>query len=87
MEVPENGEVEAAKVNLCTTEIQDSIIGTLNSEIGKKLVARVEILRDSYLGTLQRCLESLEKDCRDCGESPHIVDALKQVINTYSKSY
>ena len=79
VDVPVSGEVEATKIKICTCEIQDLVIGALNSTIGKQLIARVEIMRDSYLGTLQRCLESLEKDCRECGESPRIGDALKQV--------
>lgn len=67
------------EVRQCTGEIQELVIGSLNGEVGRQLVDRVDVMRDSYLGTLQRCLESLEKDCRACGENPHIGDALKQV--------
>lgn len=63
----------------CTDEIQELVIGSLNAEVARHLVDRVDVMRESYLGTLQRCLESLEKDCRACGEDPHIGDALKQV--------
>lgn len=67
------------EVRQCTGEIQELVIGYLNSEVGRQLVDRVDVMRESYLGTLQRCLESLEKDCRACGENPHIGEALKQV--------
>nr|XP_053638316.1 dual serine/threonine and tyrosine protein kinase-like [Cherax quadricarinatus] len=69
------------QVRQCTGEIQELVIGSLNGEVGRQLVDRVDVMRDSYLGTLQRCLESLEKDCRACGENPHIGDALKQMVN------
>ncbi|KAK3882208.1 hypothetical protein Pcinc_013381 [Petrolisthes cinctipes] len=69
------------EVRQCTGEIQELVIGSLNSEVGRQLVERVDVMRESYLGTLQRCLESLEKDCRACGENPHIGDALKQMVN------
>nr|XP_045622395.1 dual serine/threonine and tyrosine protein kinase-like [Procambarus clarkii] len=76
------GEVVCGReVRQCTGEIQELVIGSLNGEVGRQLVDRVDVMRDSYLGTLQRCLESLEKDCRACGENPHIGDALKQMVN------
>ncbi|KAG7155323.1 Dual serine/threonine and tyrosine protein kinase-like [Homarus americanus] len=76
------GEVVCGReVRQCSGEIQELVIGSLNGEVGRQLVDRVDVMRDSYLGTLQRCLESLEKDCRACGENPHIGDALKQMVN------
>ncbi|KAK7078735.1 hypothetical protein SK128_020487 [Halocaridina rubra] len=69
------------EVRICSGEIQELVVGSLNAEVGRQLVDRVDVMRESYLGTLQRCLESLEKDCRACGENPHIGDALKQMVN------
>ena len=54
-------------------------MGSLNDQVGRLLVSRLIVMRESYLGTLQRCLENLEKDCIDSEESPDLVDALKQV--------
>ncbi|XP_071546873.1 dual serine/threonine and tyrosine protein kinase-like [Panulirus ornatus] len=79
--LPSSEVVCGREVRQCTGEIQELVIGTLNSEVGRQLVDRVDVMRESYLGTLQRCLESLEKDCRACGENPHIGDALKQMVN------
>ncbi|XP_064081150.1 dual serine/threonine and tyrosine protein kinase-like isoform X1 [Macrobrachium nipponense] len=76
-----NEVVCSREVRICTGEIQELVVGSLNAEVGRQLVDRVDVMRDSYLGTLQRCLESLEKDCRACGENPHIGDALKQIVN------
>ncbi|ROT61111.1 hypothetical protein C7M84_021148 [Penaeus vannamei] len=79
--LPTSEVVCAREVRICTGEIQELVIGSLNAEVGRQLVDRVDVMRESYLGTLQRCLESLEKDCRACGEDPHIGDALKQMVN------
>lgn len=80
VEVQPQGElVSSREVRQCTSQIQELVISSLNAEVGRQLVDRVDVMRESYLGTLQRCLESLEKDCRACGEDPHIGDALKQV--------
>ena len=43
------------------TEIQDFVLSHLNAAIAGKLIGSVDCLRDSYVGTLERCLESLEK--------------------------
>lgn len=75
----EQPQVSGREVRQCTSQIQELVISSLNAEVGRHLVDRVDVMRESYLGTLQRCLESLEKDCRACGEDPHIGDALKQV--------
>lgn len=77
----EQPQVSGREVRQCTSQIQELVISSLNAEVGRHLVDRVDVMRESYLGTLQRCLESLEKDCRACGEDPHIGDALKQMVN------
>ncbi|MCL4122840.1 UNVERIFIED_CONTAM: hypothetical protein GTU68_035465, partial [Idotea baltica] len=82
VELPENmEELTARDVRLCTLEIQELVLSALNEAVGRQLALRLDIMRKSYLGTLQRCLENLEKDCRDCGESTNIGDALKQMMN------
>ncbi|KAK8376325.1 hypothetical protein O3P69_009755 [Scylla paramamosain] len=79
--LPQGDLVNSREVRQCTTQIQELVIGSLNAEVGRQLVDRVDVMRESYLGTLQRCLENLEKDCRACGEHPQIGDALKQMVN------
>ncbi|KAI1290757.1 Dual serine/threonine and tyrosine protein kinase [Halotydeus destructor] len=39
-------------------ELQDYVLGQLNAAIAGKLVGSVDFLRDSYVGTLERCLSS-----------------------------
>lgn len=72
-------ELTPRDVRLCTLEIQELVLSALNEAVGRQLAMRLDVMRKSYLGTLQRCLENLEKDCRDCKESTNIGDALKQV--------
>ncbi|GFR97643.1 dual serine/threonine and tyrosine protein kinase [Elysia marginata] len=57
------------------------VLGRLNHAVAGKLVSSVDILRDSYTGTLTRCLESLETLDRDSPEEAKTTDALKQILN------
>lgn len=47
------------------SEIQDFVLSHLNAAIAGKLIGSVDCLRDSYVGTLERCLQSLEKVMAD----------------------
>jgi receptor-interacting serine/threonine-protein kinase 5 len=47
-----------------------------------KIVGSVNFMRDSFIGTLQRCLENLEKTLREEGEEYCITQALKQIVNS-----
>lgn len=62
-------------------EIQESVLQQLNSAIASKLVGSVESLRNSYVGTLERCLASLEQNFIDNNEPPHALLALRQILN------
>jgi hypothetical protein len=44
----------------CTNQIQELVINKLNNAIGQKLTESVEILKENYIGTLKRCLKTLE---------------------------
>ena len=44
-------------------EIQNLVLSQLNKAIAEKLTTTILNLREAYLGTLQRCLGSLEKTC------------------------
>ena len=44
----------------CTQQIQELVITRLNNAIAKQITDSVEVLKENYIGTLKRCLESLE---------------------------
>lgn len=61
-------------------EIQEFVLQQLNASIASKLVGSVESLRNSYVGTLERCLTSLEQNCSD-DEPANALLALRQILN------
>lgn len=77
--VPENGEpVGTREIKCCIRQIQELIITRLNQAVANKLTSSVDYLRESFVGTLERCLQSLEKS-QDV--SVHITsNNLKQVL-------
>ncbi|XP_057364051.1 dual serine/threonine and tyrosine protein kinase isoform X2 [Manis pentadactyla] len=78
--VPENGEpVGTREIKCCIRQIQELIISQLNQAVANKLISSVDYLRESFVGTLERCLQSLEKS-QDV--SVHITsNYLKQILN------
>ena len=42
----------------CTNQIQELVLSKINNVIGQKLTESVEILKENYLGTLKRCLNT-----------------------------
>lgn len=77
--IPENGEPISSKdIKCCIKQIQELIISRLNQAVANKLISSVDYLRESFVGTLERCLKSLEKSQQDV--SVHITsNYLKQV--------
>nr|XP_033774111.1 dual serine/threonine and tyrosine protein kinase isoform X2 [Geotrypetes seraphini] len=60
--IPENGEpISTRDIKCCIKQIQDLIISHLNQAVANKLINSMDYLRESFVGTLERCLESLEK--------------------------
>lgn len=51
----------SATVRAATTEVQRIVLTKLGERVAKQLVNSVNCLRDTFVGTLQRCLLSLEK--------------------------
>lgn len=51
----------SATVRAATTEVQRIVLTRLGERVAKQLVNSVNCLRDTFVGTLQRCLLSLEK--------------------------
>ncbi|CAN7982056.1 unnamed protein product, partial [Ixodes pacificus] len=81
LEEGENGSPPTAStLQICTAQIQDLVLGMLNSAVAEKLVGSVNCLRESFVGTLERCLASLEGVCKedDCTQASN---ALKQILN------
>ena len=70
----------SATVRAATSEVQRVVLGRLGEKVAKQLVDSVNCLRDTFVGTLQRCLISLEKTYeRDtCALAS---DALKQILS------
>merc|ERR1719383_150751 len=82
--VSEEGQVGSIRdLKNCTGQIQDLVLSRINNSFAGKLVASVEILKESFTGTLQRCLESLEKnEGPDAGPGGVAASsALKDIIN------
>ncbi|XP_064488035.1 dual serine/threonine and tyrosine protein kinase-like isoform X2 [Ornithodoros turicata] len=67
-------------LQMCTAHIQDLVLGMLNSAVAEKLVGSIDCLRESFVGTLERCLASLEGVCKEEG-STQASNALKQILN------
>uniref|UniRef100_A0A8C2I2B6 Dual serine/threonine and tyrosine protein kinase n=1 Tax=Cyprinus carpio TaxID=7962 RepID=A0A8C2I2B6_CYPCA len=76
-----NGEPVSSKdIKMCISQIQDLIVVRLNQAVANKLTSSVDYLRESFVGTLERCLGSLEKSTPEsCSNvtSNH----LKQILN------
>lgn len=73
-------EVESPQdVAVATSEIQHLVLTRLSSAVANELVQSVACLQDTFIGTLQRCLESLEKNCYEQEGSLSASDAVKQV--------
>jgi hypothetical protein len=53
----------------CTATIQDFVLIRLNEKIANKLLDSINVLHDNYVGTLTRCLFSLENNGGDDDES------------------
>lgn len=70
-----------SEMDLYRQEIQESVLQQLNASIASKLIGSVESLRNSYVGTLERCLASLEQNCLVNNEPPHALLALRQILN------
>ncbi|XP_072281036.1 dual serine/threonine and tyrosine protein kinase [Pyxicephalus adspersus] len=79
--IPQNGEpIGAQEVKSCIYQIKELIISRLNQAVVNKLISSVDYLRESFVGTLERCLRSLEKSQQE--SSMHITsNHLKQILN------
>lgn len=62
-------------------EIQQLVLKRLRTSVATEIVQSVGCLQESFTGTLQRCLESLEKNCHELEGNLSASDAVKQIIH------
>ena len=75
-----NGEPVSSKdIKSCIHQIQELIVKGLNQAVANKLISSVDYLRESFVGTLERCLSSLEKSNMDSSVHNVTSNHLKQV--------
>lgn len=78
--VTTNGEpVTSKEIKSCINQIQELIVASLNQAVANKLISSVDYLRESFVGTLERCLDSLEKSNFDSSVHNITSNHLKQV--------
>lgn len=77
-----NGEPVSSKdIKVCISQIQDLIVNRLNQAVANKLTNSVDYLRESFVGTLERCLGSLEKSTPESCAHNVTSNHLKQILN------
>uniref|UniRef100_A0A7N8YDD8 Dual serine/threonine and tyrosine protein kinase n=1 Tax=Mastacembelus armatus TaxID=205130 RepID=A0A7N8YDD8_9TELE len=80
--VTTNGEpVTSKEIKSCIHQIQELIVVRLNQAVANKLISSVDYLRESFVGTLERCLNSLEKSNFDSSVHNVTSNHLKQLLN------
>lgn len=80
--VATNGEPVTSKViKSCIHQIQELIVVRLNQAVANKLISSVDYLRESFVGTLERCLNSLEKSNMESSVHNVTSNHLKQVCD------
>ncbi|KAJ9586032.1 hypothetical protein L9F63_020329 [Diploptera punctata] len=77
----DNEEVKSPQaVLVATSEIQHLVLTKLSSAVALELVQSMACLQKTFVGTLQRCLESLEKNY-DQEKNLSASDAVKQILS------
>uniref|UniRef100_A0A8C7TMI1 Dual serine/threonine and tyrosine protein kinase n=1 Tax=Oncorhynchus mykiss TaxID=8022 RepID=A0A8C7TMI1_ONCMY len=80
--VATNGEPVTSKdIKSCIHQIQELIVVRLNQAVANKLISSVDYLRESFVGTLERCLNSLEKSNMESSVHNVTSNHLKQILN------
>ncbi|XP_033219162.1 dual serine/threonine and tyrosine protein kinase-like isoform X2 [Belonocnema kinseyi] len=70
----------SATVREATIEVQRIVLSRLGERVAKELVNSINCLRETFFGTLERCLLSLEKSCEH-DSSLSASDALQQILS------
>ncbi|XP_038054338.1 dual serine/threonine and tyrosine protein kinase-like [Patiria miniata] len=83
LEISIDGELSQGKeIRGCTAQIQELVLNRVNTAVVEKLISSVDYLHDSFVGTLTRCLESLEKGEDGLQGETTTSMALKQILNS-----
>ncbi|KAK7790161.1 hypothetical protein R5R35_002631 [Gryllus longicercus] len=69
------------EVRVATSEIHNLVLSELSSAVTSQLVMSVHCFQEIYFGTLQRCLESLERNCQNYDGNFLASVALKQTLS------
>lgn len=66
IKVSSDGELANPKdLQYCSTVIQELVLARINNSVAQGLISSVKYLQDNFIGTLKRCIESLEKMDRE----------------------
>lgn len=66
IKVSSDGELSNPKdLQYCSTLIQELVLSRINNSVAEGLISSVKYLQDNFVGTLKRCIESLEKMDRE----------------------
>lgn len=66
---------------MVSIELQQLVLKKLSNSVAQQLVKSIGCLQESFTGTLQRCLESLEKNCQELEGNLSASDAVKQILS------
>ena len=66
----------------CTNQIHELVMTEINSCIAARLVESVQVLKESYIGTLRRCLHSLEDQPDSCPTTTNTSDTTISTSDT-----
>lgn len=62
IKISSDGELANRKdLQYCTTVIQELVLARINNSVAEGLISSIKYLQDNFVGTLKRCIESLEK--------------------------
>ncbi|CAL8115150.1 unnamed protein product [Orchesella dallaii] len=75
------GPLSGKLVSQCMDEIRELVVLDLNNILAQKLITSVYCLHDTFLGTLERCISSLERNLNDIEDDSALASvALKQIL-------
>jgi receptor-interacting serine/threonine-protein kinase 5 len=72
---------------ICNHQIQDMVFTRLNEAVAKQLISSMNVMRESVIGTLSRCLDSLEEDLTTSKDSSADEGARKALRDILDAAY
>lgn len=77
----------ARDLKKCTSAIQEFVLERLNQTIAAKLIDSINVLHDNYVGTLTRCLYSLESNGEEDETESSASKALQEVRRMFFECF